>query len=68
MEERGKWGIVWGEGESLLCSGSSVCVCGRIGCTLSRSLFVNSNIDKKMIKKRVDRDLSRLDERAEIMV
>jgi hypothetical protein len=27
MEERGKSGIVWGEGGYLLCSGRNVCVC-----------------------------------------
>jgi hypothetical protein len=41
------------------------CVYVWIGCSLSRSLFVISKIDKKKIKKKVDRDLNRLDERAE---
>jgi hypothetical protein len=62
MEERGKSGIVWGEGGYLLYSGSSVCVWVDAP-PLNR--FVISKIDKKMIKKKVDRDLSRLDERAE---
>jgi hypothetical protein len=62
MEERGKSGIVWGEGGYLLCSERNVCVC------MDWMLFLSSAIsDFEDRKKKVDRDLSRLDERAECL-
>jgi hypothetical protein len=57
-------GVLYGDRVGLCFVVGATCVYVWIGCSLSRSLFVRRSI-KKMIKKKVDRDLIRLNERAE---